>query len=102
MLGVEYRDERWRYSPEQGHVIELSYQPDGFLYGVLFLSEEGEDSKLIRFALDSGAREVLYHKAERNPFAWSIGPGVLITRSGELISLDTGKVIRQLAISVGG
>lgn len=93
-------DERWRYSSEKGHVIQLSYQPDGFLYGVLFLAQEGEDSKLVRFAPDSGAIEVLYHQAERNPFAWSIGPGVLVTRSGEVISLETGKAIRQLALPV--
>jgi outer membrane protein assembly factor BamB len=94
-------NERWRFSPKEGHVIQLSYQPDGFLYGVLFLSQEGEDSRLVRFALDSGASEVLYHQAERNPYAWSIGPGVLITRSGEVVSLATGNVLRQLALPVG-
>lgn len=94
-------DERWRYSPEQGHVNQLSFQPDGFIYGVLFLSQVGEDSKLVRFALDSGDSKALYHQAERSPFAWSIGPGVLITRSGDVVSLETGKVIRQLEIPVG-
>jgi hypothetical protein len=95
-------EERWRYSPEKGHVIRLSYQLDGFVYGVLFLSGDGEDSKLIRFVPDSGRCEALYHQAERNPEAWSIGPGVLLTRSGEVVSLKTGDVIRRLAISVGG
>jgi len=93
-------DERWRYSPKKGHVSQLSYQPDGFVYGVLFLSQEGEDSKLVRFALDSGESKVLYHQAERSPFAWSIGPGVLITRSGEVVALETGNVIRQLTIAI--
>jgi outer membrane protein assembly factor BamB len=94
-------EERWRYSSEQGHVIQLSYQPNGFMYGVLFLSQEGEDSKLVRFALDSGACEVLYHEAERGPFAWSIGPGVLITRTGAVISLETGQSTGQLALILG-
>jgi outer membrane protein assembly factor BamB len=92
--------ERWRYSPEQGHVIRLSYQADGSLYGILFLSKDGEDSKLVRFAPDSGSMEVLYCQDERGPTSWSFGPGVLLTRSGEVVSLETGDVIRNLAIPI--
>jgi outer membrane protein assembly factor BamB len=99
-LEADTGEERWRYSSAQGHVTQLSYHVDGFLYGVLFLSQEGEDSKLLRFALDSGATEKLYHEAERGPDAWSMGQGVLITRSGNVISLESGDVIRRLAISV--
>ena len=81
-------------------MIQLSYQPDGFLYGVLFLSGDGEDSKLVRFAPDSGACEVLYRQAERCPVAWSIGLGALVTSTGEVVSLETGHVIKRLAVPV--
>jgi outer membrane protein assembly factor BamB len=94
--------EQWRYSPENGHVIQLSYQQDNLLYGVLFLSEDGKDSKLVRFEPDSGKHEVLFCQAERNPYAWSIGPGVLITRSGDVVSLEAGDVIGQITLSMGG
>lgn len=99
-LNSDSGEERWRYLPERGHVTQLSYQSNDFMYGVLFLSQEGRDSKLIRIALDSGTTEMLYHQAERSPFAWSIGPGVLLTRSGEVVSLETGNVIRRLPIPV--
>jgi hypothetical protein len=92
--------ERWRSLLDSGHVIQLSYQPDNVLYGVLFLSETSKDSKLIRFEPDSGRYEVLFYQAERNPYAWSIGPGVLLTRSGDVVSLATGDVIGQLTISM--
>jgi hypothetical protein len=95
-LDLEGGNERWRYvPPADHHVLELSSQAGEFFYGVQWEYEHGGPVTLIRLSRESGACSTVCH-LHSYPDACSFGPGVIVTSSGDVVSLSDGSVIRPL------
>jgi hypothetical protein len=89
--------ERWRYLPPSGsHVIGLSYQVDETFYGVEWAYERGGPVTLFQFSQSTGAvRSVC--TLNSFPDAFGFGNGNMLVSSGDVVSLSTGSIVRQLS-----
>ncbi len=89
--------ELWRYTPPDGsHVLRLHYNClDGFFYGVLWHYEKGDFRYLVRFDAEGQANRVRSLNSWEEVFSEAMQQ--LVTSSGEMIELSTGKVVGKLA-----
>jgi len=96
-LNLDTGKERWRYQPPAGnHVLRLSYQADQSFYGVQWAYERGGPKLLLRFSQSTGdARSIC--DLNTFPDAFDFGHEELLLSSGDVVSLVTGAIIRQLA-----
>jgi hypothetical protein len=92
--------EHWRYQPPDGHWMQLiSYQDDQYFYGVQSGYEQGRRNvALIRLSSDEGLCAELC-RLSPPPYFGGFGAGVLVTPEGEVVSLQTGEIIRRLPFS---
>lgn len=90
--------ECWRYTPPDGsHVLRLHYNYlDGFFYGVLWHYEKGRFRYLMRFDPQTGETA---HICNLNSWAevFSEATQQLVTSSGEIVDLSSGKLVGKLA-----
>ncbi len=89
--------ERWRYLPPSGsHILGLSYQADHSFYGVEWAYERGGPVLLLQFSESEGT---VRNVCNLNSFAdaFGFGQGEILLSSGDVVSLLTGSIIRQLA-----
>jgi hypothetical protein len=96
-LDNECGRERWRYMPPADHhVLAVSYQADRSFYCVQWDYERGGPVELIRLSHDDGACAGV---CSLNTFAdaCSFGIGVILTSSGDVVSLWEGSFIRRFA-----
>jgi len=96
-IDCETGSERWRYQPPSGHhVLRISSQQDGFVYGVQRGYERGGPVSLIRLSPDEGACTVVC-PLNSFPDACAFGAGVIVTSSGDVVALRNGEILRSLA-----
>jgi hypothetical protein len=93
--------ERWHYICPDDHYIQLvSYQNDGFLYCVVAAGQQGRVERktvLLRLTLESGScTEMCELHSAVCPYFGGFGNGILVTPTGDVISLKTGAVVRRL------
>jgi hypothetical protein len=95
-LDLKTAEERWRYLPPSGsHVLGLSYQADQSFYGVQWAYKSGGPVMLLQFSQSTGAaRNVCILKSF--PDAFAFGGGNVLASSGDVVSLPTGSIVRQL------
>jgi hypothetical protein len=95
-LDLKAAEERWRYLPPSGsHVLGLSYQADQSFYGVQWAYESGGPVMLLQFSQSTGvARNICILKSF--PDAFGFGSGNVVASSGDVVSLPTGSIVRQL------
>jgi hypothetical protein len=95
-LDCETGSERWRYQPPAGHhVLRISSQGDESIYGVQWGYEHGGSVTLIRLARDSGECAEIC-RLNSFPDACGFGAGVIVTSSGDVVSLPNGETLRHL------
>jgi WD40 repeat protein len=97
-IDLDFGAERWRYTPPKGHhLIFLSYSNcDRCFYGAQWSYERGGPSLLMRISEGTGAfAEVCDLNAY--PDCCCFGDGVVVTSSGDVVSLTSGKSLRKLA-----
>jgi outer membrane protein assembly factor BamB len=94
----ETGNERWRHQLPDGHFMQLiSYQADGFIYGVLSGNENNAwVVTIVRFSTASGACTEISRLKSPPPYFGGFGDGVLVTPDGDVVSLQTGAIIRHL------
>ena len=96
-LDNENGTERWRYVPPEGfHVTRISYQTDQSFYGLLF-GFQSPVSALIRLALDKGTCTEICRYDTSVRYGGDFGDGVFVAATGEVVSLLSGQILRQLA-----
>lgn len=95
---VESGTERWQYRcPDAYFMQQISYQDDGFVYCVQSGCEtEGWVVTLLRLTLESGSCTELCRLGPTPPYFGGFGNGILVTPEGEVISLNTGGILRRL------
>lgn len=90
--------ERWRYEPPSGsHILRFHYSDrDGFLYGILWHYKKGLFRNLVRFDAQTGQSTNICKLDSWNE-AFLECTHQLVTTSGDIIDLSTGRVVGRLA-----
>lgn len=99
-LDTESGVERWRYEPpSSSHVLRLGYRwEDQCFYGVQWEYKRGTSKELIRFSAEGGrAQEVRQLRSRSSDEEFCMHGDMLVTSSGEVISVGDGNLISQLA-----
>ena len=97
-VDIDLGHELWRYEPpKSSHVIFVSYNhSDRSFYGTQWNFESGGPNSLIRISEVTGAlTEVCQLNAY--PDSCCFGDGVVVTSSGEVVSLENGQTLRRMA-----
>ena len=98
-VAAETGQEHWRYLvPEGDYMTRLSFQSDLYVYGIRSSAPgPGRVVRLMRFSLD-GASSELCSLGSNMPYD-GFGDGVFITVEGQIISLQSGEIQKQLAFT---
>lgn len=98
-LELDSGSERWRYKCPEGHFMQtISYQDDGFFYGVQSgCDHQGWAVALIRLASEMGSCTELCRLSPPPPYFGGFGDGILVTPEGDVVSLASGGVTRKLS-----
>lgn len=100
-LELDSGRERWRYQCPEGHFMQtISYQDDGFFYGVQSGGDRDHDGwvvALIRLTSETGSCTELCRLSPPPPYFGGFGDGILLTPEGDVVSLASGEVTRRLS-----